>query len=103
MPFEKVFEPNVDFTPLREMHNDFLDFSIDSNTLKVLNRDAYRMFVGKLIEFNNKYAPKIDRNIRENEEAYKQNRFVNTKYVSGEELFTLSFNASPLTTICIFK
>ena len=80
MAFEKVFKSGEDFTPLKEKYDEDLNFLIDSDTLKVLNRDAYRMFVGKLIGFNNKYAPKIDRSTRENEEAYKQNRFVNTKY-----------------------
>jgi hypothetical protein len=54
MPFEKVFTSGVDFTPLED--KDGLHVHLESNTLKILNEDAYRMFVGKLIMFNDKYA-----------------------------------------------
>ena len=77
MPFEKVFKSGEDFTPLED--KDGLHVHLESNTLKILNRDAYRMFVGKLIMFNDKYA-KIAKDIPGNEEAYKQNRLINTKF-----------------------
>lgn len=77
MAFEKEFKEGVDFTPLED--KDGLHVHLESNTLKILNRDAYRMFVGKLIMFNDKYA-EIAKNIPGNEEAYKKNRLINTKF-----------------------
>ncbi|MBO5883306.1 MAG: hypothetical protein J6Q78_02745 [Clostridia bacterium] len=77
MAFEKEFKEGVDFTPLED--KDGLHVHLESNTLKILNRDAYRMFVGKLIMFNDKYA-EIAKNIPGNEETYKKNRLINTKF-----------------------
>lgn len=77
MAFEKVFKSGEDFTPLED--KDGLHVHLESNTLKILNRDAYRMFVGKLIMFNDKYA-EIAKKIPGNEEAYKKNRLINTKF-----------------------
>lgn len=79
MAFEKVFKSGTDFTPLKEKNDDAINLLLESDTLKILNRDAYRMFVGKLIMFNDKYA-KIAKDIPGNEEVYKQNRLINTKY-----------------------
>lgn len=74
-----------------------LKVRLDSDELQIVNRDAYRMFVNRLIRFNNKHA---DHYISQYKDVngkdtyvdlingeYRKNRLINTKYPIDIDIF----------------
>jgi hypothetical protein len=78
---------NKGYTLIKDQYG--TEVQLDSDAPQIINRDAYRMFVSKLIIFNNKYAEKDVDNpeLYDHQRQYLKNRVFNTKHPFDIEIF----------------